>query len=56
MAYKLAYSQYVVYAITLSVLVFIALYYCLTGRGRRAGDIQWLLEGLALFHVKYLLI
>jgi hypothetical protein len=56
MAYLLAYSQYIVYATTLSVLTFIALYYCLTGRGRRAGDIEWLLEGLAVFHIRYPLI
>jgi len=43
----LYYSQSVVYTITLAVLLFIALYYCLTGRGRRAGDIAWLLEGIS---------
>lgn len=42
----LAYSQSVVYSITLFVLIVIALFYCLTGRGRRAGDIAWLLEGI----------
>jgi len=43
----LAYSQYTVYTITLSVVVIIALYYCLTGRGQRAGDFRWLLEGIS---------
>ncbi|KAI7695623.1 V-type proton ATPase 21 kDa proteolipid subunit [Sarcoptes scabiei] len=36
--------HYVLQGTTLFILVSIALYYCLTGRGRRAGDIAWLLE------------
>jgi len=43
----LAYSQYVVYGTTLTTITFISLYYCLTGRGRRAGDFKWLLEGIS---------
>jgi len=43
----LASSQYVVYTTSLAVIIFIALYYMLTGRGRRAGDIAWLLEGIS---------
>lgn len=39
-------SHYVLQSVTLFVLISIALYYCLTGRGRRAGDVGWLLEGL----------
>ncbi|OTF73722.1 V-type proton ATPase 21 kDa proteolipid subunit-like protein [Euroglyphus maynei] len=38
--------HYVLQATTLFTLVCISLYYCLTGRGRRAGDIGWLLEGI----------
>ncbi|KAF7489867.1 V-type proton ATPase 21 kDa proteolipid subunit [Sarcoptes scabiei] len=39
--------HYVLQGTTLFILVSIALYYCLTGRGRRAGDIAWLLEGIS---------
>ena len=42
----LAQSQYVVQATTVFIFICIALYYCLTGRGSRAGDVAWLLEGL----------
>ncbi|KAH7640258.1 V-type proton ATPase 21 kDa proteolipid subunit c'' [Dermatophagoides farinae] len=38
--------HYVLQATTLFTLVCISLYYCLTGRGRRAGDVAWLLEGV----------
>lgn len=38
--------QYVVYSITLFTVICIALFYMLTGRGQRAGDIRWLLEGM----------
>ena len=41
----LASSHYVLQSTTLFVLICIALYYCLTGRGQRAGDVGWLLEG-----------
>ncbi|KAH9417701.1 V-type proton ATPase 21 kDa proteolipid subunit c''-like [Dermatophagoides pteronyssinus] len=39
--------HYVLQATTLFTLVCISLYYCLTGRGRRAGDIGWFLEGIS---------
>ena len=41
----LASSHYVLQSTTVFILICIALYYCLTGRGQRAGDIGWLLEG-----------
>ncbi|RWS28169.1 V-type proton ATPase 21 kDa proteolipid subunit-like protein [Leptotrombidium deliense] len=43
----LFYSQAVVYGLTLFITICIALYYCLTGRGNRAGNIEWLLTGIS---------
>lgn len=37
--------QYIVYSVSLFTVLCISLFYCLSGRGRRAGDIAWLLEG-----------
>lgn len=37
--------QYIVYSVSLFTVLCIALFYCLSGRGQRAGDIAWLLEG-----------
>ncbi|XP_023223142.1 V-type proton ATPase 21 kDa proteolipid subunit c'' [Centruroides vittatus] len=42
----LAKTQYVVYSITLSIIVFVGLYYVLTGRGSRI-DFAWFLEGVS---------
>jgi V-type H+-transporting ATPase proteolipid subunit len=42
----LGYYQYIVYGLTVSTVLVIALYYMLTGRGQRAGDVRWLLEGI----------
>lgn len=38
--------HYVLQGTTLFTLISIALFYCLTGRGERAGDVAWFLEGL----------
>lgn len=43
----LAYSHYVLQGISLFTFISIALYYMLSGRGHRAGDIAWLLEGVS---------
>ncbi|CAG2178967.1 unnamed protein product, partial [Oppiella nova] len=43
----LVYGQGVLYTVTLFIVLCIALFYMLTGRGRRAGDIAWLLEGIS---------
>lgn len=43
----LATYQYIVYGTALSTLLVVALYYMLTGRGQRAGNVKWLLEGKA---------
>jgi len=45
----LASYQYVVYSLTTFTITCIALFYMLTGRGQRAGDIAWLLEGISPF-------
>lgn len=37
--------QYIVYSVSLFTILVIALFYCLSGRGHRAGDVAWLLEG-----------
>lgn len=37
--------QYIVYSVSLFTVTCIALFYCLSDRGHRAGDIAWLLEG-----------
>src|SRR6218665_1755862 len=51
----LATSQYIVQGTTLFIFICIALYYCLTGRGSRAGDVAWVLEGKLLNASRYLL-
>ncbi|XP_054164517.1 V-type proton ATPase 21 kDa proteolipid subunit c''-like [Oppia nitens] len=40
-------SQAVLASVTLFSLICVGLYYMLTGRGRRFGDIAWLLEGIS---------
>ncbi|KAI1309374.1 V-type proton ATPase 21 kDa proteolipid subunit [Halotydeus destructor] len=45
----LASYQYVTYGTTLFSVMCIALYYCLTGRGQRAGNVAWLLEEISPF-------
>jgi len=45
----LATFQYVSYSVILSTVLLVALFYTLTGRGQRAGDFAWLLEGLSPF-------
>ncbi|XP_015792348.1 V-type proton ATPase 21 kDa proteolipid subunit [Tetranychus urticae] len=40
-------TQLTVYGTTLFTIICISLYYMLTGRGSRMGDIQWLLEGIS---------
>lgn len=44
----LAKSHYVIQSITTFIIVVIILYYLLTGKGSRVGDVQWLLEGKIL--------
>lgn len=46
MGYSTA-THYTLQSTSLFVFVCIALYYCLTGRGGRAGDVAWALEGIA---------
>jgi len=45
----LATYQYVTYGTTLFAIICISLYYCLTGRGQRAGNFAWLLEEINPF-------
>lgn len=37
--------RYVCYSVPTFTVIAVALFYCLSGRGQRAGDIAWLLEG-----------
>ncbi|GAB6022108.1 V-type proton ATPase 21 kDa proteolipid subunit [Chamberlinius hualienensis] len=46
MAGLLAIYQYIVYTITLAIIIIITLYYMLTGKGQRV-DIGWFLEGIS---------
>jgi len=45
----LYYGQYTVYGVLSFSALCVALYYCLTGRGQRAGDFDWLLTGITPF-------